>query len=175
MPNYRRVWVPGGTYFFTVNLLERQRSLFLDHVAQLRAAWRAVGLARPFVTDAVVILPDHFHCIWTLPEGDADFATRMAHLKSHFSRAIPMHERRSIHRIQKRERGIFQRRFWEHQIRDQDDLNHHINYIHFNPVKHGYVLNPADWQFSSIHRYVREGKLDTNWATQIESKKSFGE
>jgi putative transposase len=113
MPNYRRVWVPGGTYFFTVNLLERRRSLLVDHVDALRAAFAAAQSVRPFVMIAVVVLPDHLHCIWRLPPEDADNATRWRRIKTAFSQSVPRQERRSERRVARKERGIWQRRYWE--------------------------------------------------------------
>nr|WP_298127531.1 transposase [uncultured Pseudoxanthomonas sp.] len=137
MSNYRRVWVPGGTYFFTVNLLERRRCLLVEHVDLLRDAFRAARAARPFHLRAIVVLPDHLHCVWRLPEGDADNANRWAQIKSGFSRALPAKERRSSRRIARRERGIWQRRYWEHLIRDDDDLRRHVDYVHINPGSMG--------------------------------------
>ena len=163
MPNYRRVWVPGGTYFFTVNLLERRRSLLIDHVDSLRNAFREARVARPFVMPAYVILPDHLHCLWRLPDGDADIATRWRHIKTLFSRSLPADERRSERRVRKSERGIWQRRYWEHLIRDERDLRNHIDYIHFNPVKHRLVACVADWPHSSFHRFVADGRLSPDW------------
>ncbi|MBD8526667.1 REP-associated tyrosine transposase [Pseudomarimonas arenosa] len=144
MPNYRRVWVPGGTYFFTVNLLERRRSLLVDHIDALREAFRSARRARPFEVVALVVLPDHLHCVWKLPEGAADNATRWRHIKTLFSRAIPAIERRSARRRVKQERGIWQRRYWERLLRDERDLHHHVDYVHFNPVKHGLVATARD-------------------------------
>jgi putative transposase len=111
MPNYRRIWIPGGTYFFTVALADRQSALLTTHIAELRTAFRIARLARPFATDAIVVLPDHIHAIWTLPPGDADYATRWSHIKAMFSRALPASERPSASRSRKRERGIWQRRY----------------------------------------------------------------
>jgi putative transposase len=122
MSRYRRTWVPGGTYFFTVNLLERDRRLLVDHIDLLRMAFRKAHVARPFVVVAAVVLPDHLHCLWRLPPGDADNATRWRHIKSTFSRAVAPGERRSRRRVAKGERGIWQRRYWEHSIRDERDL-----------------------------------------------------
>jgi putative transposase len=164
MPHYRRAWVPGGTYFFTVNLLERRQRLLVDRIDLLRDAFRETMAARPFSLVACVVLPDHLHCIWTLPDGNSDIATRWRHLKSSFSRANPTGERRSRRRVAKSERGIWQRRYWEHLIRDEGDLHAHIDYIHFNPVKHGHVARVADWPYSSFHGYVRRGLLAEDWA-----------
>jgi putative transposase len=163
MPNYRRAWVPGATCFFTVNLLERDRSLLVEHVDALRAAFRDARRARPFEVVAVVVLPDHLHCIWRLPPGDADNATRWRHIKSGFSRRLLPGERRSMRRVAKGERGIWQRRYWERVLRDERDLVHHVDYIHFNPVKHGLVARVRDWPYSSFHRYVQAGLLAPDW------------
>src|SRR5690242_19343836 len=133
MSNYRRVRVPGGTYFFTVNLQQRERSLLVDHITNLLSAFRVARAERPFEIVAAVVLPDHLHCVWRLPENDADYATRWRHIKALFSRSLTV--TRSIARRANRcERGIWQRRFWEHCIRDQRDLLAHIEYVHFNPV-----------------------------------------
>ena len=164
MTNYCRYRTDGGIYFFTVNLAERQRSLLTERIDTLREAFREVKNAHPFVIDAVVILPEHLHTIWTLPQGDNDFSLRWRQIKSAFSRAIEKDERISNSRLRKQERGVWQRRFWEHAIRDEEDFNRHIDYIHINPVKHGYVQRAVDWQFSSFHRYVKLGILPADWA-----------
>ena len=164
MTNYRRYRIDGGTYFFTVNLAERQRSLLTERIDTLREAFREVKNAHPFVIDAAVILPEHLHTIWTLPQGDNDFSLRWRQIKSAFSRAIEKDERISNSRLRKQERGVWQRRFWEHAIRDEEDFNRHIDYIHINPVKHGYVQRAVDWHFSSFHRYVKLGILPADWA-----------
>lgn len=156
--------VSGGTYFFTVAIAERSTSLLVDRIDDLRDAFRAARMARPFAINAIVVLPDHLHCLWTLPSGDADYPVRWAHIKTEFSRRIPSGERRRASRIMKRERGLWQRRYWEHHVRDDDDFRSRVNYIHFNPVKHGLVSTVADWPYSSFHRYVRDGRLPANWA-----------
>jgi putative transposase len=163
MSNYRRFRVAGGTYFFTVNLLERRRDLLVRHIDALRAAVRATKQDRPFHIDAWVVLPDHMHTIWTLPEGDEDFSNKWKSIKTRFSQTLPPTERRSAVRVRKGERGIWQRRFWEHVIRDERDATH-FDYIHFNPVKHGWADKVVDWPFSSFHRYLRSGIYDANWA-----------
>jgi putative transposase len=137
MPDYVRAYVPGGSYFFTVALLERRRRLLAENIEALREAFGSVRDRRPFRTDAVVILPDHLHCLWTLPPNDSDFSTRWRLIKSSFARAIAPGERLSTRRQMKHERGVWQRRFWEHAIQDQRDYDTHLDYIHFNPVKHG--------------------------------------
>lgn len=137
MTGYRRNFVPGGSFFFTVNLAERRLSLLTDHVEILRAAFRETRRRHPFTMDAIVVLPDHLHAIWTLPEGDADFATRWRLIKSAFSRGVERGERISSSRAARGERGIWQRRYWEHTIRDEGDFVRHVDYVHINPVKHG--------------------------------------
>jgi putative transposase len=162
---YRRAWVPGGTYFFTVTLADRSQALLTEHIEALRHAVRGVRACHPFEILAMVVLPEHLHCIWQLPDGDQDYPTRWALLKPAFSRQITREDERiSQSRQRKRERGIWQRRYWEHCIRDADDLQRHIDYIHYNPVKHGHVQRPIDWPYSSIHRYVRHGLLPADWA-----------
>lgn len=155
MPNYRRAWIKGGCFFFTASLADRASSLLVDRVEVLGNAFRLAQTARPFRVDAIVVLPDHLHCIWTLPPGDSDFATRWAHIKAEFSRNVPRGERRRESRIAKRERGIWQRRYWEHLIRDERDFAQHVDYVHINPVKHGFVERACDWRWSSIHRHIR--------------------
>jgi putative transposase len=165
MPNYVRAFVPGGTFFFTVALLERRQRLLTDHIDVLRTAVRNARRRRPFTIDAMVVLPEHLHCVWTLPPDDADFSARWHDIKSRFAAAIPAGEPLSARRLRKGERGIWQRRFWEHCIRDERDLSNHIDYIHFNPVKHGHVTRVADWRYSSFHRYVRDGVYPLDWAS----------
>jgi putative transposase len=163
MTGYRRNFVPGGSFFFTANLAERRLSLLTDHVEILRAAFRETQRRHPFTIDAVVVLPDHLHAVWTLPEGDADFATRWRLIKSAFSRAVVRGERISASRAAKGERGIWQRRYWEHTIRDEDDFVRHVDYVHINPVKHGLVPRVHDWAWSSFHRHVRLGYYPLDW------------
>jgi putative transposase len=156
---YRRATVAGGTYFFTVNLAERKRTLLVDHVDILRGVIRKVKAKHPFDIDAMVILPDHLHAIWTMPEKDRDYPTRWMLIKAGFSRCLPKVERRSPSRMKKGERGIWQRRYWEHLIRDDRDYEKHVDYIHYNPVKHGNVKRASDWPHSSIHRYIASDLL----------------
>jgi putative transposase len=163
MPNYRRVRVPGGTYSFTVNLLERRRTLLVDHIVELRESFRAAHADRPFALLAWVILPDHLHCVWRLPEDDDDNATRWRHIKSGFTRAMAAGERLSTRRQLKAERGIWQRRYWESLARDEEHLRRCINYVHLNPQKHGHVERVVDWPHSSFHRYVKAGRLPADW------------
>jgi putative transposase len=163
MTNYRRFRVPGGTYFFTVNLKDRRSDLLVRHVDLLRQAMREALAHAPFQTDAFVVLPEHLHAIWTLPEGDFDFSKRWRNIKTIFSRHLPKGEAVSPSRVAKGERGIWQRRFWEHAIRDEADYRTHVGYVHFNPVKHGLVTNAADWPYSSFHRCVRAGLYPPDW------------
>ncbi|WP_460841633.1 REP-associated tyrosine transposase [Noviherbaspirillum agri] len=160
---YRRSNTPGATYFFTVNLADRTSGLLTEHIESLRDAVRKTRQSHPFDIIAMVVLPDHLHAIWRLPEGDADFQLRWSLIKVAFSRAIPKNEVIRRSREIKRERGVWQRRYWEHQIRDDDDLEMHVAYIHFNPVKHGYVRRAADWPHSSIHREIAKGTLNADW------------
>lgn len=165
MPNYLRYRITGGCYFFTVNLLERQNTLLVDHIGIFRESVRLCKQKRPFHIDAWVVLPEHMHCIWTLPEGDMDFSNRWKIIKTHFSKALPKEEMRSNIRIKRGERGIWQRRFWEHAIRDDQDYANHMDYIHFNPVKHGLVCRVIDWPYSSFHRCVKDEIYPANWAS----------
>jgi putative transposase len=173
--NYRRAKTEGGTYFFTVTLADRRKSTLVEHVDLLRSATRLVKERHPFTIDAIVIMPEHLHTIWTLPEGDIDYPTRWALIKAGFSRILAKGEMISDSRLAKGERGIWQRRYWEHQIRDDEDFARHVDYIHFNPVKHGHVASPIDWSYSSIHRFVSAGTLPTNWGASAEFIGDFGE
>ena len=163
MPNYRRFHLPGGTYFFTVNLHDRSRRLQVERIDLLRAAFRATQLARPFEMLAIAILPDHLHCLWRLPQGDSDNANRWAQIKSGFVRCLPEDEKGNARRTARRERGVWQRRYWEHWIRDENDLRWHVEYTHFNPVKHGHSLRVADWPYSSFGRWVERGAYPADW------------
>jgi putative transposase len=164
---YRRANATGGTYFFTVNLADRSSRLLVDRIDDLRTNVRLVKQRHPFEIRAWVVLPDHLHAIWTLPADDADFSTRWALIKAGFSRQIERGERIGASRRAKGERGLWQRRFWEHQIRDETDMQRHIDYVHFNPVKHGYASRAAYWPFSSIHRLIRAGNLPEDWAVAL--------
>lgn len=164
MTAYRRHHVSGGTYFFTVNLAERDRRLLTEDIGALRDAFRRVRAAHPFRIEAVVVLPDHLHTLWTLPAGDHDFSLRWRQIKSAFSRAMETEEHLSASRARKRERGIWQRRFWEHAIRDEEDFSRHVDYIHYNPVKHGHVKSVVEWPYSSFHRHVGWGVYPADWA-----------
>jgi putative transposase len=176
MTQYRRLYVANATWFFTVNLATRQNNhLLVEQINALRLAFRYVKDRRPFIINAVVIMPDHLHCIWTLPAGDTDFSTRWNLLKGRFSRSIDKGQRISQSRISKRERGIWQRRFWAHLITDQDDFNNHVDYIHWNPVKHGYVRKVSEWSYSSFHSYVQQGVYSSDWGYAGEFNIQSGE
>ena len=170
MPNYRRVWIPGGTYFFTVALVDRRSTLLVDRIAELRSAFRTAWIARPFTIDAIVVLPDHLHAVWTLPTGDADYAKRWSQIKAMFVRALSAREYVCPSRAHKRERGIWQRRYWARAIMDEQDFDAHVDYVHINPVKHGLVSQTRAWPWSSFHRYVRNGVLDEMWAASVVRK-----
>jgi putative transposase len=172
---YRRAYAPGATYFFTVNLAERQRDLLVRHIDALRHAVRKTRQAHPFDIVAMVVLPDHLHAIWTLPADDAGYPLRWALIKAGFSRQLPKNELIRDSRVRKRERSIWQRRYWEHQIRDDADLQAHVDYIHYNPVKHSYVQRPVDWPFSTIHRYIRLGWAASDWTYDEKDAGGFGE
>ena len=163
---YRRAWQAGGTYFFTVNLAERSRTLLVDHIDVLREAVRKVKTVHPFDILAWVVMPDHLHAIWALPENDADFAMRWMLIKAGFSRGIPRGEWINASKRRKGERGLWQKRFWEHLIVNEDDLQRHIDYVHINPVKHGHVELASEWPYSSIHRYIRLGWVPQDWAAK---------
>lgn len=175
MPNYRRMNRPGSTYFFTVTLARRGSCLLVERIDDLRAAYASVVAEHPVRTDAIVVMPDHLHAVWTLPEGGADYSTRWGAIKARFTMTLrragfsPPDElpvvRSGRHaglkpglRVGKREVGVWQRRFWEHMIRDEADYAAHVNYCHFNPVKHGFVERAEEWPYSSVHRDIRAGR-----------------
>jgi putative transposase len=169
---YRRAYIPGGTFFFTV-VTHRRRPIFADpaHVQILRQAFAGVMKTPPFMIDAIVVLPDHIHTIWTLPRGDIDFSVRWKLIKGSFSKMCPKEytESQDPSRLRKGERAIWQRRFWEHAIRDGNDLERHVEYIHYNPVKHGLVKAPRDYVHSSFHKYVQTGLVEVDWGANLKS------
>jgi len=172
---YRRANTPGACYFFTVNIYDRNKTLLTDHVDVLREAIKKTKKDHFFDIEAIVILPDHLHTIWTLPDNDADFSTRWRLIKGAFSRTLNLTEDISQSRIKKGERGIWQRRYWEHLIRDDNDYEQHVNYIHYNPVKHGHAETPSEWPYSSIHKFIRKGYIPPDWASVGDFKGGFGE
>lgn len=160
---YRRNRVAGGSYFFTLTLADRRARLLTDHVDVLRDVVRRVRAARPFETVAMVVMPEHLHAVWTLPDEDDDYSGRWRAIKTGFTHGL----RQAGVSLQPNARGecaVWQRRFWEHTVRDELDLAHHVDYIHYNPVKHGWVKQVKDWPWSSFHRYVRQGVLPGDWA-----------
>lgn len=161
MPEYRRPRSHETPVFFTVALATRTSDLLTHQIDRLRDAVARTRAERPFGIEAWVVLPDHLHCIWTLPEGDRDYATRWRLIKARFSRGLAAGERRPSH-IARNERGIWQRRFWEHHIRDDRDMAAHLQYCWFNPVNHGLVQRPEDWPYSSVHREIAAGRWE--WA-----------
>ena len=178
MPRYRRNYVEGGTYFFTVVTYMRRPLLYDMAISLLEEELKACISLKPFTVEAMVILPDHLHCIWTLPPLDYDFSFRWRVIKTSFTKeyirrvgAPP--EESTVSMQKKGEKGIWQRRFWEHHIRDDADLQRHVAYIHYNPVKHGLVRRLSDWPHSSFHRYVREGWLPLEWAGNGSSGDGF--
>jgi putative transposase len=175
MVRYRRNFIPGGTYFSTATLADRRSTALVDHIAVLRSAFREARRARPFAIDAIVVLPEHLHAILTLSADDADFSGRWRRIKGHFSSSLiaaGLHLKRGPNG----DLALWQRRFWEHTIRDEDDFARHVDLVHFNPVKHGLAARVRDWSFSSFHRYVREGILPDDWAGDVgESGADYGE
>ncbi len=171
MPNYRRAFLPGGTFFFTVVTFQR-RKLFERSECRLvlRETIERVRQKHPFFIDAWVLLPEHMHCIWTLPEGDSNYSGRWSMIKSGFS----MRTKKNLHkpewinasRQKHRESTIWQRRFWEHLIRDDEDYRIHVDYIHYNPVKHELVKQVKNWPYSTFHRYVKKGIYSENWGNK---------
>jgi putative transposase len=168
MSNYRRPYVSGGTYFITQVTYQREPWLCSDvGRTALREAIATVRQKHPFSMDAFVLLSDHFHCILTLPPEDGDFSVRLRLIKSYvtkqYGRALQIDREVSLSRQKRGERNLWQRRFWEHLIRDEQDFTMHCDYIHLNPVNHGLCKTPQDWQFSSVHRFIAEGIYPPNW------------
>ncbi len=158
MSNYRRAYVPGGVYFFTVVTYNRTPWFNNEgHIDILRDSFYHIMEKRPYQIDAIVVLPDHLHCIWQLPPDDSDFSGRWREIKKRASRYIAPQTNKCNERL------VWQKRFWEHLIRDDEDWKNHVDYIHFNPVKHGLVESVADWPWSSFSRAVENGWYDSNW------------
>ncbi|MCP4749918.1 MAG: transposase [Proteobacteria bacterium] len=158
---YRRLYVPGGTFFFTLTT-EKRRAILVEHINILREAFLYVIRKYPFSMEAIVILPDHLHTVWNMHEDDFDYSKRWMLIKKNFSAELPAFSV-SASKTKKREKGIWQRRFWEHLIRDENDLRNHYDYIHYNPVKHGLTKRPGDWKYSSFNRYVKQGLYPKDW------------
>jgi putative transposase len=173
MVQYRRSRVAGGAFFFTVNLRNRRDSLLVDHADALRQIVSDVRVQLPFNIDAMVVLPDHWHAVWTLPLNDQAYASRIRLIKARFTKHL-LREGVAIAQDDRGEYKLWQRRFWEHTVRDDHDFETHVNYVHINPVKHGYAKRPADWAHSTIHRFIANGTVTSNWAVgEVEGK--FGE
>jgi putative transposase len=175
MVNYRRYKVVGGCYFFTVVLRDRHSQILTKYIAQFRNAIYQVKKTLPFQINAMVVLPDHLHTIWTLPKSDADFSTRWNRIKGLFTQSV----KEQGFLLRKNHRGeynLWQRRFWEHAIKDELDMANHVNYIHYNPVKHRLVSKVRDWPYSSFHHYVRKEILPLDWCDeQVSEDSEFGE
>ncbi len=172
MPNYRRNYIPGGTYFFTVVTHQRRPILTTDPGREcFRRAISRVKSRRPFDLIACVLMPDHLHAVWTLPPGDHDFSIRWAQIKERFTSGYlgsgGVEGTMTRSRGQHRERSIWQRRFWEHTCRDEDDLKRCVDYLHWNPVKHGMARSVGEYPWSSFHRFVREGEYDPDWGREV--------
>ncbi len=168
MPNYRRAKTKGATYFFTVVTYRRQRFLCEENVRKaLRNGILEVQKNYPFTIDGWVLLPDHLHCIWTLPPNDANFSVRWAMIKRYVTKQcgpeLHCEDWMNESKRRRKESTIWQRRFWEHQIRDERDFERHMDYLHYNPVKHDLVRSVKDWPHSTFHRYVSDGVYDENW------------
>ena len=176
MPRYLRPRIEGGIFFFTVVLADRSSDLLVRHIDRLRRIYRSVQQRRRFDTIAICVLPEHLHAVWQLPPGDADFALRWSLIKAGFSRGLAADAPLTPSKVARRERGLWQRRYWEHAIRDESDLARHVDYIHFNPVKHGLVSRVCDWPHSSFHHYVARGELPSDWGGDFSGPSgNFGE
>jgi putative transposase len=171
MPNYRRLFISGGTFFFTVNLLDRRTRLLTENIDALRAAYGLVARDHPFETVATCVLPEHLQLIWRLPPEDHDYSLRFRLIKSRFSKSLPRtRDPRDGRRTG--ERGIWQRRFWEHMIRDAEDLDRHVDDIHGNPLKHGLVAVRQDWPYSTCHEWKGYSADRSMFRPRTESRRS---
>jgi len=182
MPNYRRSKIKGGTFFFTVVTYRRQKFLCNKNVRQaLGIGIRKTKKIHPFVIESWVLLPDHLHCIWTLPKDDFNFGKRWGMIKRFVTKQCKPELYQEIlmnkSKLHRNESTIWQRRFWEHTIRNEIDFEKHMDYIHYNPVKHGYVKTPIEWPYSTFHRYIKNKIYSKNWAgAKIkDTKDAFGE
>lgn len=177
MSDYRRYFIQGGTYFFTI-VTHNREPIFAapKNVDLLRKAVGTIKTQHPFEINAAVVLPDHLHFLWSLPPGDADFSTRIGKIKVHFTRAFqagkPLSTNRSESRKKHRESSVWQRRFWEHVVRDEHEFESFYNYIHFNPVKHGLASCPHKWAVSSFHYWVRRGVLSPQWGCSCRDRET---
>ena len=167
MVQYRRNLLPGGTYFFTQTLQDRCADYLTQHIDLLRMAMKKTQQQAPFKIVAIVVLPEHMHTIWTLPENDNQYANRWRLIKSYFTQSLCMRHTPKIYKNKRGEYNLWQTRYWEHTIRNEHDLNNHIDYIHYNPVKHGLVKNPIDWPYSSLHSYIKKDILPPHWGENV--------
>jgi|ERR1700728_1575609 len=175
MVRYRRNFVAGGTFFLTAALADRRSRVLVEQMSALRLAIGRIRKKHPFSVDAVVVLPDHLHIVMTLPQGDADFSNRLSLVKRRFTTAV-LKSGATLNRRPNGEIALWQRRFWEHTIRNEKDFERHVDYIHYNPVKHGLVTRVCDWPYSSFHRFVRLGFLPVDWGGDgRQNRASFGE
>ncbi|WP_112323187.1 REP-associated tyrosine transposase [Oceanibium sediminis] len=176
MSAYLRARAPGGTFFFTVCLARPGSGLLVSHIDALRRAYVRTVATMPLRCDAMVVLPDHLHAVWTLPPGDTDYSERWRRIKHRFSRYVgaPPGTRAHSHLL-KREAGLWQRRFWEHRIRDAADYRAHIAYCWADPQRHGLVELPGDWPFSSLGREIRAGRVAPDWRGPTDLPGRFGE
>lgn len=182
MPNYQRAYSPGGLFFFTLVTYNR-RPILTNPLSRrlLHQSWLAEVRSRPFNLEAICLMPDHMHFILRLPEHDSDYSIRISGIKARFTKSFLENKGKysgiGVSKRGKGERTVWQHRFWEHMIRDEDDFRRHVDYIHYNPFKHGLVSNVVDWPWSSFHRYVREGNYTSDWGSDFIVKKdsSFGE
>jgi putative transposase len=172
---YRRSDTAGATYFFTVNLAQRTDDLLVRHIDGLRNSINAVKRVHRFAIVAMVVLPDHLHAVWRLPQDDAKYPMRWSLIKAGFSRSLEKTEFVRASRRSKRERGIWQRRYWEHQIRDDTDLARHVDYIHYNPAKHGLASRAVDWPYSTLHDFVEKGIVTSDWGGGNDTTGVYGE
>ena len=178
MSHFRRLYIPGGSFFFTV-VTENRAPIFSAETSRgcLRTAIRECRRQWPFRIDALVLLDDHLHAIWTLPEGDSRYSARWGYIKKEFTKAYlaagGIEQARNASRIRQRRRGVLQRRFWEHALRDERDYARHFDYVHYNPVKHGYVECAKDWPYSTFHRWVRQGVYPPNWGCKADGNLAF--
>jgi putative transposase len=170
MVSYRRDYTPGALYFFTLTLKNRQASYLTTYSSLLGNAFRYVRNKAYFTTHAVVVLPDHLHVIWQLPLEDYNYSLRWRLIKTRFTQEL-IKQNVLLGKNYRGEYDLWQKRFWEHRLRDDNDVQQHMDYIHYNPVKHGYVMKPIDWQFSSIHRYIEQGVLPQNWGSDLDSSR----
>ena len=180
MPEYRRVRIKGGTYFITIVTYHRAPIFVKPGAIEiLRNVWEGTAKKFQFSTDAICLLPDHLHCMITLPEDDSNYSIRIREIKrlftKHYQSNFPKPLERDASHQDKKEATIWQRRFWEHTIRDEQDYKNHFDYIHYNPVKHGFVDQVSSWEWSSFHLYVKAGIYELDWGLDGNWDISFGE